>query len=259
MLMADARDQARLRHRRLRVRRLGAEPGHLFCMLKDFDRAPGEDALGAGGGRAAVRRRSAQITGAIVIPFLPPSVQGLGKFGGFQYELLDQSGGTIENLAAAAQQLIGAGQPTPRAARRVHAVHRQRSAARRHDRPRAGEGARHSVRRHHQHDADSARVGLRERFRLQQPVVSRLRAGRQPVPVEPRATSGGTTCGPATGGMMPLDNVVSVREATAPQNISHYNLFRSASRSTARRRPASAPGRRFRRWRSCRTACCRRA
>ena len=30
------------------------------------------------------------------------------------------------------------------------------------------------------------------------------------------------------GRMMPLSNVVSVREATAPKSISHYNLFRSA-------------------------------
>jgi len=32
----------------------------------------------------------------------------------------------------------------------------------------------------------------------------------------------------ADGRMMPLSNVVSVREATAPQKINHYNLFRSA-------------------------------
>ena len=29
--------------------------------------------------------------------------------------------------------------------------------------------------------------------------------------------------------MMPLSNVVSIREGTAPQNITHYNLFRSVS------------------------------
>ena len=42
-----------------------------------------------------------QITGAMVIPFLPPSINGLGQFGGFTYELLDQSGGPIENLGSA--------------------------------------------------------------------------------------------------------------------------------------------------------------
>ena len=57
-------------------------------------------------GRATRTRRKAvvgqlfgafsQITGAMVIPFLPPSINGLGTFGGFPYELLDQSGGPIE-------------------------------------------------------------------------------------------------------------------------------------------------------------------
>ena len=54
-----------------------------------------------------------QITGAMVFPFLPPSIQGLGQFGGFSYELLDQSGGRIEGLEAAAQQLIAQGNQTP--------------------------------------------------------------------------------------------------------------------------------------------------
>ncbi len=49
----------------------------------------------------------------MVIPFLPPSIQGLGQFGGFTYELLDQSGGPIENLEAAAQQVIAQGNQTP--------------------------------------------------------------------------------------------------------------------------------------------------
>ena len=39
------------------------------------------------------------------------------------------------------------------------------------------------------------------------------------------------------GRMMPLNNVVSVREATAPQTINHYNLFRSVSVNGA-----AAPG-----------------
>src|SRR5207247_10703224 len=54
-----------------------------------------------------------QITGAQVIPFLPPSINGLGQFGGFTYELLDQSGGPIENLETTAQQLIARANQTP--------------------------------------------------------------------------------------------------------------------------------------------------
>ena len=53
-----------------------------------------------------------EITGAMVIPFLPPSVS-IGNFGGFQYELLDQTGGPIENLANAARSLSGQANQTP--------------------------------------------------------------------------------------------------------------------------------------------------
>src|SRR5207237_1567339 len=54
----------------------------------------------------------------LVIPFLPPSIQGLSQFGGFTYELLDQSGGPIQNLEAAAQQLIAQANRTPRSEER---------------------------------------------------------------------------------------------------------------------------------------------
>ena len=48
-----------------------------------------------------------------MIPFLPPAINGLGQFGGFTYELLDQSGGPIEGLAAAAQDISAKGNQTP--------------------------------------------------------------------------------------------------------------------------------------------------
>jgi HAE1 family hydrophobic/amphiphilic exporter-1 len=54
-----------------------------------------------------------QVTGAMVFPFLPPSINGLGQFGGFTYELLDQSGGPVENLQSAADQLVAQGNQTP--------------------------------------------------------------------------------------------------------------------------------------------------
>ncbi|PYQ74213.1 MAG: hydrophobe/amphiphile efflux-1 family RND transporter [Acidobacteria bacterium] len=86
--------------------------GIVFVQLKDFPerRRPEQSA------RAIVGRLYGEfsaITGAMVLPFLPPSIPSLAVFGGFTYELLDQSGGPIENLAAAAQQIIGQGNATP--------------------------------------------------------------------------------------------------------------------------------------------------
>ena len=158
--------------------------GILFAQLKDFDQRRGEEHSA----KALVGKlfgAFSSITGAMVIPFLPPSINGLGNFGGITYELLDQSGGPIENLEAAAQQLIAQGNQTPGLTGAVHPVHRQRSAGRRRHRSRAGEEPRDLDRRRDQHDADPARLGLRQRLRLQRPLVSRLRAGRSAVPIEP--------------------------------------------------------------------------
>ena len=81
-------------------------------MLKSFDERRGEEHAA----KAVVGKlfgAFSQITGASVFPFLPPSINGIGTFGGFTYELLDQTGGPIEGLAAAAQQLIGQGNRRP--------------------------------------------------------------------------------------------------------------------------------------------------
>ena len=174
-----------------------------------------------------------QITGAMVIPFLPPSIQGLGQFGGFTYELLDQSGGPIQGLAAAAQQLIGAGQPDagarPACSRSSPPTIRSSSSTI--DREQA-KSLGVSLSDDHRHDADSARVGVRQRLRFQQPLVPRLRPGRSAVPRATRATSSATQrrglSRPAR--MMPLEQRSSRQFTRRPRrkSINHYNLFRSA-------------------------------
>jgi hydrophobic/amphiphilic exporter-1 (mainly G- bacteria), HAE1 family len=54
----------------------------------------------------------AAIQGAIIVPFAPPAVQGLGLFGGFQYLLQDQGGHTPEQLAEVAHSLVQKGNTT---------------------------------------------------------------------------------------------------------------------------------------------------
>ena len=56
------------------------------------------------------------ISGAIVVPFAPPSIPGLGQFGGFEFQVLDQSGTDINALAAATFAMVGAGNASPRLA-----------------------------------------------------------------------------------------------------------------------------------------------
>ena len=158
--------------------------GIMFVQLKDFDERPRRGAFGAGGRRPAVRRvqpdhrRDGDAVPAAVDQ-RPRAVRRLHLRAARSERRADREprGG-----GAAAGR---AGQPDARADGAVHAVHRERSAAGGEHRSRAGEEPRHVARRHHRHDAGAARIGLRQRLRLQQPVVPRLRAGRSAVPLEP--------------------------------------------------------------------------
>jgi hydrophobic/amphiphilic exporter-1 (mainly G- bacteria), HAE1 family len=92
----------------------GAAPnqGLMFIMLKDFKEREGPEHTA----QVVVGKlfgAFSQISGAVVMPFMPPAINGLGTFGGFTYELLDQSGGRIEETQNAANALIAQGNQTP--------------------------------------------------------------------------------------------------------------------------------------------------
>ena len=54
------------------------------------------------------------IPGAIIVGFPPPSIPGLGRFGGFEFQVLDQTGTDINNLAQATQAVAMAGNQSPK-------------------------------------------------------------------------------------------------------------------------------------------------
>jgi HAE1 family hydrophobic/amphiphilic exporter-1 len=86
--------------------------GLIFATLKPWDErsGPGQDVMGIIG---RLQGPFAEITDAMVLAFPPPSVQGLGNFGGFSYQLQDLGGGTVGDLDAAAQKLTGAANQDP--------------------------------------------------------------------------------------------------------------------------------------------------
>lgn len=51
----------------------------------------------------------ASISGASVVPFNPPAVQGLGQFGGFQFEVEDQGAASLQQLQESTQALVRTG------------------------------------------------------------------------------------------------------------------------------------------------------
>jgi HAE1 family hydrophobic/amphiphilic exporter-1 len=87
----------------------GAAPnnGMVFTRLKPYDQREGaEHSLNAVLGR--LRGPLSGISGANVVVFPPPAIQGLSAFGGFQFQVLDQSGGPISGLSDALGAVTGA-------------------------------------------------------------------------------------------------------------------------------------------------------
>jgi HAE1 family hydrophobic/amphiphilic exporter-1 len=207
----------------------GAAPnnGLIFTRLKNYEERKGRDhSLAAVLNR--VRGPLMGIPGGLVIPFAPPGIQGLSVFGGFQYELLDQSGGEINRLAETAGTLIGA-------ASKSGQVVGLFSGFRAND-PQLVVDI----------DRDKARslgLPLREVTDALQVFLGSAyvndfdfnnRAYRVYVQADQQFRSDPKNLGQlyaraANGAMVPLDTVVRARETTAPQVISHFNLFRSAT------------------------------
>jgi hydrophobic/amphiphilic exporter-1 (mainly G- bacteria), HAE1 family len=53
------------------------------------------------------------ITDALVLPFLPPPIQGLGQYGGFTFELLQTGSGDLGDLERVLHQLVAKGNQQP--------------------------------------------------------------------------------------------------------------------------------------------------
>ncbi len=168
------------------------------------------------------------IPGAIVAAFPPPSIQGLGAFGGFKFEVLDQTGSTdISTLAGATFGMMGAANEsgkvmgafsTFRADDPQLVVDIDRDKARSLGLPlrEVTDALQVFLGSQYVNDFDFNNRAYRvyvqadQRFRASPANLKQLYA---------RA---------ANGDMIPLDSVVRLRETTAPQVISHFNLFRSA-------------------------------
>jgi hydrophobic/amphiphilic exporter-1 (mainly G- bacteria), HAE1 family len=207
----------------------GAAPnqGLMFVSLKPFEDRRGEEHR-LQNVLTRLRGQLFGIQGAMIIPFVPPSIEGVGAFGGFTFQVLDQSGGDIANLAGAAYGIMGAAQQSER----VTGVFTSFTA----------------------NDPQLVVDIDRERARSLGLPISEItsamqiylgsayvndfefnnRAYRVYVQADKDYRSDPQQLGQyyartLTGDMVPLSNVVRVRETTAPQVISHFNLFRSAT------------------------------
>jgi HAE1 family hydrophobic/amphiphilic exporter-1 len=206
----------------------GAAPnnGLIFTRLKDYHERPGKaHSLTAVLNR--VRGPMMSIPGALVIPFAPPGIQGLSVFGGFQYELLDQTGGDVSRLADTLGSLIGAASKSGEVVglfsgfrtndpQLVVDIDRDRARSLNLPLREVTDALQVFLGSAYVNDFDFNNRAYRVYVQADQQFRSDPKNLRQ---LYARA---------ANGAMVPLDTVVRARESTAPQVISHFNLFRSA-------------------------------
>jgi HAE1 family hydrophobic/amphiphilic exporter-1 len=198
----------------------------MFVRLKPFE----ERRLASQSLAAVLGRVSGQLfglSGALVFAVSPPAIQGLSTFGGFQFEVLDGSGGDISNLAATVGRVIGAGTGSGRVAGlRSSFTANDPQLVVTIDRDKARNlglavsevtsalqvfiGSAYVNDFDYNNRAYRVYVQADQSFRASPADLKRIYA---------RA---------ANGKMIPLDEVVRLTEATAPAVISHFNLFRSA-------------------------------
>jgi HAE1 family hydrophobic/amphiphilic exporter-1 len=176
------------------------------------------------------------IPGALVIPFAPPGIQGLSVFGGFQYELLDQTGGDISGLADAAGALSAKANQSGRVVGLFSSfrandpqlvVEIDRDKARSLNLPlrEVTDALSVFLGSAYVNDFDFNNRAYRVYVQADQQYRADPKDLRQ---LYARA---------ADGAMVSLDSVVRTSETVAPQVISHFNLFRSAEINGA-----AAPG-----------------
>src|SRR5882757_1974823 len=198
----------------------------VFIPLKPFrERAGAEHTAAAVLGR--LRGPLMGIPEALVIPFNPPAIQGLGQFGGFQFVLEDQGRNTLQALANTANQLAAQSRTSPDLAGLFtsftandpqYLVHIDREKAK------------------------SLQVPLNQITNALQVYMGSVyvndfdfnnRAYRVYVQADQKFRAKAKDIAQYylrsdTGKMIPLDNLVSIEQTSNPQVISHYNLFRSA-------------------------------
>jgi len=203
-----------------------ANYGLIFVNLKPFNERKGHDHSAAAFVRR-IQQKLFMIPGGLVLAFEPPAIQGLGSFGGFQFELQDTGRNTLTDLARVANQIV--------------ATSRQR------------------------HDLAGLFTSFTANDPLVQVVIDRQKAQAMNVPLSQisdtlqvymgsqyvndfnfnnrsyrvylqadkqfrRETQDLRSYYVRSGGgqMVPLDSLVTITQSSGPQVITHYNLFRSA-------------------------------
>jgi HAE1 family hydrophobic/amphiphilic exporter-1 len=198
----------------------------VFANLDGFDKRKGEQHSAT----AIIERLRPQmfgIPGGLVIPFNPPAVQGLGNFGGFQFEMEDLGRNSLQAIADHANQLVAAGNSskdltglfssfTANDPQYLVRIDREKAKSLQVPLSQITDALQTYMGSVYVNDFDFNNRA----YRVYVQADTRFRA--EPKNIEEYYVRSDT------GKMIPLGNLVTVDQTANPQVISHYNLFRSA-------------------------------
>jgi hydrophobic/amphiphilic exporter-1 (mainly G- bacteria), HAE1 family len=198
----------------------------VFVPLTSFDKRKG-DRHSAATVLQNMREPLSEIQGALVVPFNPPAVQGLGNFGGFTFEVEDLGRNSVQQIANATYGVIGQGNQsgtltglftsfTANDPQYLVKIDREKAKSLQVPFTQITDALQVYMGSVYVNDFDfnnrSYRVYVQAdgRFRSQPKDISQyyLKSDKGP--------------------LIPLDNFVKVEQTANPQVISHFNLFRSA-------------------------------
>ena len=174
-----------------------------------------------------LRAPLSQISDAQAFPFLPPAISGVAAFGGFSFQVLEEGGGSLEDLFQVTQKIAATGNArkdlsglfssyTANDPQFVVKIDREKA---------------RSLQVPLQQISDTLQVYMASSYindfdfnnRAYRVYVQASQDFRR-LPRDIRSFYVRSD----NGTMVSLDNVVSIRESTSPQVINHFNLFRSA-------------------------------
>jgi hydrophobic/amphiphilic exporter-1 (mainly G- bacteria), HAE1 family len=198
----------------------------VFAPLKDFSERVGEqhssDSI-----INRLRGPLSSISGAFVVPFPPPAVEGLGQFGGFQFVLEDLNGTSMQSLATATQKMVQQGNGSPELTglftsfsandpQYLVTFDREKAKGLQVPLSQITDALQVYMGSVYVNDFDFNNRSYRVYVQADKQFRSEPRDIRQ---YYVRSN---------LGTMISLENLVSVEQRASPQVISHYNLFRAA-------------------------------
>ena len=200
--------------------------GLVFAPLKPIDSRKGA-AHSAAAIVARVAPKLVAIPGAIVVPFEPPAIQGIGSFGGFQFQLQDEGRNTLQDLANVAQTIVASSHQrkdltglftsfTANDPQQLVQVDRDKAKAIGVSLDQIRQALSVYMGSVYVNDFDFNNRSYRVYAQADEPFRMRGSDLR------------GYYVRSDTNGLVPLANIVRMTDTAGPQVINHFNLFRSA-------------------------------